>query len=226
MLLEDIISKYKGTAYKLFKYNDSEGNSIKVAFVFDSQADYLDKYLSFYKSLPNFTELIVLASDGTFKVTNNGIAYFIRHNHQDVFEDRNGNIRGISKSISRQVRNNLIMRINDLASTGNFDEILQIVNECKIPGFGELSVYDTSLRIASFRSLEPDKVYLHAGARTGFEILESKGYLKTGMSRKKYLRKDELPIQFQEGLKMYEVENLACLYKDDFKLLEPLQLNP
>lgn len=225
MLLEDIIFKYKEIRYKLFKYNDSEGNSIKVAFVFDSQADYLDKYLSFYKSLANFTELIVLASDGTFKVTNNGIDYFIRYNHQDIFEDRNGNIRGISKSISHQVRNNLIMRINELANSRSFDEILQIVNESKIPGFGELSVYDTSLRIASFRNVEPNKVYLHAGARTGFEILESKGYLEIGMSRKKYLHKHELPMQFQEGLKMYEVENLACLYKDDFKLLEPLQLN-
>ncbi|TLV00666.1 hypothetical protein [Dyadobacter luticola] len=226
MNLDDIIFKYRQLAYKLFKYNDSEGNSIKVAFIFDSQSDYLDKYLSFYKSLPNFTELIVLASDGTFRVTNNGIDYFIRHNHQDIFEDRNGNIRGISKSITRQVRNNLIMRINDLINSRSFDDILQIVNESKIPGFGELSVYDTSLRLASYKNLEPDKVYLHAGARTGFEILESKGYIEIGMSRKRFLHKHELPMQFQAGLKMYEVENLACLYKDDFKLLEQLQLNP
>ena len=46
--------------------------------------------------------------------------------------------------------------------------------------------------------------------------LEEKGYIPEGASKKKFLTKDELPKEFQENLKCYEAENIACLYKDKF----------
>ena len=112
------------------------------------------------------------------------------------------------------------MRDNDIMTATTFDQILQIVTECKVKGFGELSIYDTSIRIAKFKDIEPDKVYLHAGARKGFEVLEEKGYIPVGASKKKFLTKSELPKEFQESLKCHEAENVACLYKDEFNGLQ------
>lgn len=216
MTLNDIINSYKNDKFEFFKYNNSDGESIRTVFVFESQKDYLDKYLSYYKELPNLTEVIVFAADGTFKVTKNGLEFFIRHGHQDVFTDKEGNTRGVSKEITKLVRNNLITRFNDLMTATTFDQIMQIVTECKVKGFGELSIYDTSLRIAMFKNIEPDKVYLHAGARKGFEVLEEKGYIPVGASKKKYLTEDDLPGEFKENLKSHEAENVACLYKTEF----------
>lgn len=216
MTLDDLIRRYKNQEFEFFKYNNSDGEPINTVFVFESQKDYLDKYLCYYKELPNLTEVIVFAADGTFKITKNGLEFYIRHSHQDVFIDKDGNTRGVSKELSKLVRNNLITRFNDLMTATTFDQILQIVTESKVKGFGELSIYDTSMRIAKFKNIEPDKVYLHAGARKGFEVLEEKGYIASGASKKKFLTNDELPKEFQEKLKCHEAENLACLYKEEF----------
>jgi hypothetical protein len=100
MTLEELIAQYKTEEYKFWKFWDSDGKEIKTYFFFETHADYLDKYLGFYKSLPNLTDVIVHASDGIFKLTNQGIEYFIRHNHQEVFLDKEGNQRGISYELS------------------------------------------------------------------------------------------------------------------------------
>ncbi|MFD1187453.1 hypothetical protein, partial [Pontibacter rugosus] len=214
-----LIAKYKNESFEFFKYNNSKGERINTVFVFESQADYLDKYLSYYQDLPNLTEVIVFASDGTFKISRNGMEYFIRHSHQDVFTDKEGNTRGVSLEVSKIVRNNLIKRFNDLMTATDFDQIKQIVTESKTKGFGELSIYDTSLRIAKFKNIEPDKVYLHAGARKGYEVLERKGYIPIGATKKNYLTIEELPFEFQKNLKTYEAENVGCLYKAQFEQL-------
>lgn len=223
MMLQDLINKYINQEFQFFKYNNTDGDPINTVFVFDSQRDYLDKYLKYYADLPNLTEVIVFATDGTFKITKNGFDFYIRHSHQDVFTDQEGNTRGISKEISKLVRNNLITRFNDLMDATTFDHIMKIVTESKVRGFGELSIYDTSIRIAKFKNIEPDKVYLHAGARKGFEVLEAKGYISPGGSKKAYLIPSELPKEFQESLKCYEIANVACLYKSEFYKL-PLNI--
>ena len=214
--LNNIIQRYKEEECELFKGVDENGNTINTVFIFESHSDYLDKYLSFYKELPNLTDVIVFASNGTFKVSQNGIDYFIRHNHQEVFKDKEGNVRGIHPDICKQVRNNLIRNINQFNDVESFEEIMELVKKSKVKGFGELAIYDTSMRISKFKQLEPNKVYLHAGARKGFEVLESKGYLKLGSSMGKFVEKENLPEEFQMKLKPYEVENVACLYKEEF----------
>lgn len=221
MTLEELISQYKTEEYKFWKYRDKNGNDIQTHFFFETHSDYLDKYLSFYKELPNLTEVIVHASDGIFKLTNNGIEYFIRHNHQEVFLDKDGNKRGVPFEVSKQVRDNLIKRMNDILKARTFDEIFQVVTECKVKGFGELSIYDTSMRIASHLNIEPDKIYLHAGARKGLEILEEKGYVKDGSSKKKYVEIKEMPKQMQQ-LKAAETEHMLCSMKDRMNHLEHL----
>ncbi len=221
MTLEELISLYKTEEYKFWKYRDKNGSNIDTHFFFETHSDYLDKYLSFYKELPNLTEVIVHASDGIFKLTNNGIEYFIRHNHQEVFLDKDGNQRGVPFEVSKQVRNNLIQRMNDILKARTFDEIFEVVTECKVKGFGELSIYDTSMRIASHLNIEPDKIYLHAGARKGLEILEEKGYIEEGSSKRKYVEIKEMPEQMQQ-LKAAETEHMLCSMKDSMNSLEPL----
>lgn len=219
MTLEELINQYKTEEYKFYKYRDKDGKDITTHFFFETHSDYLDKYLSFYKELPNLTEVIVHAADGIFKLTNQGIEYFIRHNHQEVFLDKQGNERGVPYEVSKQVRENLIKRINDLLKARTFDEIFQIVTECKVKGFGELSIYDTAMRIASNMNIEPDKVYLHAGARKGMEILEDKGYVDEGSSKKKYVELKDMPKPMQ-ALKAAETEHLLCSMKEHIEHLD------
>lgn len=219
MKLNDLIDRYISEPYEYFKYRNSAGDSINTIFIFESHKDYLDKYLHFYKQLPNLTEVIVFASNGEFKLTKDGIAYFVRHNHQEVFEDKNKKTRGVSLEITKLVRDKLLMRIDEINAARTFDQLMEIVDSSRVKGFGELSVYDTAIRLARFKNLEPDKVYLHAGAKKGFEILEDKGYVTKGSSQKKYLTREEIPAEFN-SLKLYEVENHACLYKNDYLSLD------
>jgi len=219
MTLEELIRQYKSEEYKFFKYRDKDGKDITTHFFFETHTDYLDKYLSFYKDLPNLTEVIVHAADGIFKLTNNGIEFFIRHNHQEVFTDKEGNLRGVPYEVSKLMRDNLIKRMNDILRARTFDEIINIVTECKVRGFGELSIYDTAMRISAHMNIEPDKVYLHAGARKGMEILEGKGYVELGSSKKKYVELKEMPIQIQ-ALKAAETEHLLCSMKEYIEYLD------
>ncbi|GAB2478797.1 hypothetical protein [Algoriphagus taiwanensis] len=220
MRLEQIVKEYQTEEYKFFKYKDREGNEIKTHFIFETHKDYLDKYLGFYKELDDLTEVIVMASDGIFKLTNQGVQHFIKHNHQEEFIGRDGKKRGISAEISKEVRNNLIKRIQDLVSSNSFDQIFEIVSSCKVKGFGELSIYDTSLRISSFLNLEPDKVYLHAGARKGIEILEKKGYVRPGISQQKWVEMSDLPEE-THVLSPKEAEHFYCSKKEELELLNP-----
>lgn len=216
MTLDDLINRYKNEEFEFFKYNNSDGESINTVFVFESQKDYLDKYLSYYKDLPNLTEVIVFATDGTFKITKNGLEFYIRHSHQDVFTDKEGNTRGVSKEISKLVRNNLITRFNDIMTATTFDQILQIVTKCKVKGFGELSIYDTSIRIAKFKDIEPDKVYLHAGTRKGFEVLEKKDtYLRVHLKRN-FLQRTNCRKNFRKTLNVMKQRISHVCIKTNF----------
>lgn len=216
MTLEEIINEYLTESYSIFKYLDKDGRDIKVRFLFDTHRDYLDKYLSFYKSLPNLTEVVVFACDGVFKLTNNGIDYFIRHNHQEVFTGKSGNLHGVPYETAKIVRNNLMKKIIELQQAQDFDTIFEIVQKSRVLGFGELSIYDTSIRISSFKDIEPDKVYLHAGARAGAELLELKGLIASGLSQKSFIEMKELPVEFQK-MKEKEVEHFLCSKKDRLK---------
>jgi len=214
MTLKELIELYKTKEYDFFKYRDKDGKELKTHFVFETHRDYLDKYLGFYQQLPDLTQVIVYAADGIFKLTKNGIEYFIRHNHQEVFEDREGNLRGVSYEIANQVKQNLIKRINDIMSSTNFDSIFQIVDECRVKGFGPLATYDTAQRIAAKMNIKPDKIYLTAGAKKGMEILEHNGYVKKGISKNKWVKQQEMPKEFKD-LSAEESHHCLCSMKSE-----------
>ena len=78
-----------------------------------------------------------------------------------------------------------------------------------IHGIGELAVYDIASRIGAYLRVEPDRVYLHAGARVGARALGFRGDT---------IRKSELPSAFMR-LSCAEIEDCLCVYKKNFKHL-------
>jgi len=76
---------------------------------------------------------------------------------------------------------------------------------------GELTVYDTALRIGAYLRIEPEKVFLHRGTRDGAKALGFKG-------GKRSIRLDELPKAFH-GLKPYQIEDCLCIYAKALKSL-------
>lgn len=52
-----------------------------------------------------------------------------------------------------------------------FDEFHDTLWDIRPEGIGQLTTYDVSVRAGAFLSLEPDKIYLHTGARQGWEAM-------------------------------------------------------
>ncbi len=105
----------------------------------------------------------------------------------------------------------------DLEGCTDFDAFHSLV--CRlidpIPGVGELTVYDTALRIGAKLGLYPRKVYLHAGSRDGARAL--------GLNRRvSALEVKDLPRPLQE-LEPYEIEDCLCICKDFFTRLPAAQ---
>ena len=61
--------------------------------------------------------------------------------------------------------------IASLESIATFDELYKAVEELKIKGIGDLTIYDTATMIGCPNEVYPDKVYLHAGAAAGAKAL-------------------------------------------------------
>jgi hypothetical protein len=122
-----------------------------------------------------------------------------RHPHQ----------RRVPRESLEESRRRLIQNLPSLKRVPTFDELFQLIDTLirPISKVGELTVYDTSLRIGARLGLEPAKVYLHAGTRQGARAL--------GLSdrpRREALEMAELPAPLQR-LTAREVEDLLCIYK-------------
>jgi len=75
-----------------------------------------------------------------------------------------------------------------------------------IRGIGDLTVYDTAVRIGAHLGLEPQMVYLHAGTKAGARAMGLAG--QGGR-----LAMSTLPAAFRQ-LSAREVEDCLCIYKD------------
>ena len=75
-----------------------------------------------------------------------------------------------------------------------------------IVGMGELTIYDTALRIGAKLGLEPHLVFLHAGTRIGARRLG------IDLSRP-YVALADLPATLRI-LKPREIEDVLCIYKE------------
>jgi hypothetical protein len=111
----------------------------------------------------------------------------------------------IPREVLEEVRDNLLARLKAIEAAASFDGLREIVDECRVPGFADLSVYDTALRLGAFLKLSPDKVYLHAGVRKGAKAL---GLDTSG----RYLMRDQLPAELRR-LRPEQVEDFLCIFK-------------
>jgi hypothetical protein len=90
-----------------------------------------------------------------------------------------------------------------------FDELHERIRVARVPGIGELAIYDTALRIGAYLGLSPERVYLHRGTRKGATAL--------GLGRgQKTLEVRELPKAFRR-LRPYEIEDCLCIYERELR---------
>jgi hypothetical protein len=104
----------------------------------------------------------------------------------------------------------LLAAVSDIRNCPNFDTLHELVNETvgEIEGIGPLYAYDVSERIGAKLGLRPEKVYLHTGAADGAAKLGFPRGLQT-------IEVGELPAALQ-SLSPDEIEDVLCMYKDDF----------
>lgn len=210
-----MITQFFNEEYEFFKYRDKDGNEIMVSLYFNTHHDFFEQYTKYYREKPSLTSLLEDATLGVIRIDQEGDkTYYIRHPHQEVFIDKEGNRRGITKEVAHQVELNLLNRIKDLRGCTEFAQIMQIVEQCREKGFGELAIYDTAVRIGAFLGIVPDRVYLHAGTREGIKVLEEKGYLQEGSHKRKSIGLNEMPNEFS-CLSADEIQHFACCKKSD-----------
>lgn len=101
-----------------------------------------------------------------------------------------------------------------IASCESFERLHRLVERVgrPIPDIGTLTIYDAAQRIGARLGLEPDRVYLHAGAREGAKRLGLDG-------RRETVEIDELPAAFKR-LEPYEIEDCLCIYRDDLARIQ------
>ena len=77
--------------------------------------------------------------------------------------------RRIPGRVLRECASALDAALPRLRCAPTFEDLHGIVREeiGELRGVGELTVYDTALRIAAHRGLEPARVFLHASTRVG-----------------------------------------------------------
>jgi hypothetical protein len=116
----------------------------------------------------------------------------------------------IPRATLGESRRRLLDHLPALQQAESFDELFELITVTiePIPGIGELAVYDTALRVGARFGLEPAKVYLHAGTRTGAKALG----LDLGSDS---IEMGELPAELRT-LTAREVEDVLCISKGEF----------
>lgn len=163
-------------------------------------ACYIEKHrrraeeeLHSYAKKTSFQEVVSMAA--TAKGPWNGI-----HDHQK-------RVGGLKLS---EFTEHLSGILSELKQSTSFEELYNAIEVRKITGVGELTVYDTALRIGAYLKIEPENVYLHRGAKEGAENLSR--YLRG----RKSISVDELPPAFHK-LRPREIEDCLCICKKAFQ---------
>lgn len=116
--------------------------------------------------------------------------------------------RRVPRRARQQARGALLK--TDFSHCRTFHDLfLEVRNAIgSIPGIGDLTVYDTALRIGAKFGLQPDRVYIHAGTKIGARAI--------GLDwRAPWLLAKDLPLRLR-SLPPWQVEDLLCIYKDHF----------
>lgn len=165
----------------------------------DVVACYIEKHrsraeeeLRFYAEKPSFREVVNMAAMaiGPWE----GI-----HGHQ--------NVRGVASRLP-EFAESLLGALPELEKSASFNELYNAVKARKVDGVGDLTLYDTALRIGAYLKIQPDMVFLHCGAKKGAKNL---GIALRG---RRSISVDELPSAFRK-LKPHEIEDCLCIYQED-----------
>jgi hypothetical protein len=126
----------------------------------------------------------------------------------------------IKARVLQEAKRALLAVLSDLRNCSNFDQLFSIVEEALEPvqGAGALYAYDVAERIGAKLRLEPEKVYLHAGAAVGAARLG----LDTS---RRAIERSSLPTALQR-IAPGEVEDVLCIYRDDFEVVSIGDGNP
>ncbi len=118
--------------------------------------------------------------------------------------------RRIPKPALRESHRRLLASLLSIQQARTFEQLHKLIRSRIMPiaGIGELTVYDTALRVGAKLRLEPNVVFLHAGTRTGAERLGLDG-------SRDVLTIRELPVPLRR-LRPREIEDVLCIYKNDF----------
>lgn len=177
--------------------NESKLAVIKRSYEVNNQTHAKNEF-DYFRNMSNIFEVIeyaALAKDDRGK----------RLSHQ----------RRLQKSVLKIVFEKLVAKTNELQNSKSFEEILGIVDSCRVKGFGDLAVYDTSLRIGVWLKKEPEYVYLHAGTKKGAKAkilgLKTRG--------RKYIKMEEIPYPLNQ-LSPMQVEDILCIYKDQLLAMQ------
>jgi hypothetical protein len=118
----------------------------------------------------------------------------------------------ITKDALEKARQSLMTNSSGISQVHSFDDLFILLTEILKPihGIGDLYIYDTSLRIGAKLGVLPQKVYLHAGTLIGAGKLG----LPIGAE---VLELKAIPPEFQP-LEPHEIEDVLCIFKDDFEV--------
>lgn len=127
------------------------------------------------------------------------------HNHQ----------RRLGKSILNEFAVMLCQAEAELSKAQSFDEIFAIISRYRFKKIGNLTIYDTSIRIGEYLKFYPTKVYLHAGTRVGAKYIF--GHLKG----RNVIEVNEFPSVIRNAdLTAGDIEDILCIYKNELKHLK------
>lgn len=191
----------------MISVNSSKGlNSLK-SIVEDYNTCSTDPWLLHCKSIDTLTKCIKDAATALKGPINTKHS---KHPHQH---------RLIGQTLE-DFSNTLLTMESKIQKCKEFDILFEIVKSFKIRGIGELTIYDTALRIGIFLNVMPTSVYFFRGAREGVMILFNKGYLIDVKSKNLgiTLLVSNFPTEFNH-LEPFQIEQLLCMYKKDFELL-------
>lgn len=92
---------------------------------------------------------------------------------------RNGKMHSHQTKVPINARHEFARRIidqvrplvNRLVVWGDFDAFYDILWEIRPAGIGPLTVYDVATRVGAYLRLDPVQIYLHTGARLGWDAM-------------------------------------------------------
>lgn len=166
---------------KLYNHYDSSNHQLS-----------LDKIKKFYQNIATIEDVIKYASKG---VTPD----LLKHPHQ----------RRIPNSVLNKFSNKLLKKKKEIQEVKNFESLYLIIGNNKIKGIGDLTVYDTTLRIGFYLKIYPTKLFVQAGSKVGYMRLVNVSHVSNPVA-------NICIPELLRNIKKYHLENFLCIYKKCF----------